>query len=205
MRTETIKIYKFEELEQVAKEKAIENYRDINTDNDFWYDGTYETFKETMNDLGFDVEKMYFSGFWSQGDGAMFEGEINCNIKYRLEEIKDKEMKSSRKNWDRVMKLIKDGFITFNGNFHHVGRYYHRKSYEDTLGYDFECDYGLNLSNIEDVIDDMLNCIREIYEEHCMVLYRNLNEDYDYYTSDEAVSETIKENDYEFTKDGELF
>lgn len=205
MRTETIEIYKFKELSKEAKETAIEKFRDINVKFDDWHCSTYDIFKGTATDLGFDVNQMYFSGFWSQGDGAMFEGSVNDNIIYRLEEVKDKEMKSSRKNWDRVIKLIKNGFISFYGDFTQVGRYYHYKSYEDNLGYDFQCDYGLNLSNIEDVLDDMMNSIREIYEDHCRDLYTDLREDYDYYTSDEAVIETIISNEYEFTKEGEQY
>lgn len=204
MRIVETKVYKFKELSEQAKEKAIESYRDINVQHE-WYDGTFEIFKETMNDLGFDVDKMYFSGFWSQGDGAMFEGSLNDNIKYRLDDVLEKHMRSSKKNWNRVEKLIKDGFINLNGSFSHAGRYYHEKSYDDSLSCEYQCDYSLNLSNIEDILDDMLECIREMYEDHCRQLYSDLEKEHEYYTSDNEVAETIICNDYEFTKEGEQF
>src|SRR5574344_2175204 len=37
---------------------------------------THENFKEQMKEIGVHVEKIYFSGFCSQGDGACFNGRV---------------------------------------------------------------------------------------------------------------------------------
>jgi len=75
MRTfiEEVKVYKFNELSDEAKQKAIENLHDLNTSYD-WDQFITDDFKEKMNAIGFVVSNTYFSGFWSQGDGACFEG-----------------------------------------------------------------------------------------------------------------------------------
>lgn len=204
MRTIETKVYKFEELSKEVQEKVIEKKRHINTYHD-WWDCTECTFMETMTDLGFDVDKVYFSGFWSQGDGAMFEGSVNENIIHRLPEVLNKHKSSSIKNWNRVLKLIKDGHISFYGKFKQQGHYYHHKSYYDTLEAEFQTDYlGYHLSNIEEVLDDMVECIKDIYEDHCIALYRELEQENEHLTSDEQIIETIELNEYEFTSEGEL-
>ena len=77
MRTETIKIYRFEELNDKAKEQAIEESRLINVQYE-WWDGIYDMYK--CDTKGSDIHNIYFSGFYSQGDGAMFEASINNDI-----------------------------------------------------------------------------------------------------------------------------
>lgn len=56
-------------------QKLIEKHWDINLHDD-WYESTIDDFKERMCMIGIEVAKVYFSGFSSQGDGAMFEGRI---------------------------------------------------------------------------------------------------------------------------------
>ena len=41
MRTIRTKIYKFEELSAEAQSKAIDNFRNINTSDDFWFDAIF--------------------------------------------------------------------------------------------------------------------------------------------------------------------
>ena len=74
MRQETIiKTYlKFSELTQVQKDKVIEELRNINVDHDSWHEFTTDEFTEKLKSLGYTDIKTYFTGFWSQGDGACF-------------------------------------------------------------------------------------------------------------------------------------
>lgn len=59
--------------------KLIEEYRDVYTDGNWWAD-TYEFFKEEMEKTGVCVSNIAFTGFWSQGDGASFDGHINRTL-----------------------------------------------------------------------------------------------------------------------------
>ena len=201
MRTETIKIYKFEELSEKAQEKAIEKFHDINTHYD-WWEHVYEMYKE--DETGFDIDKRYISGFASQGDGAMFEGSPNEDILNFITPGYNNQQ--YQKNWSRVIKLIKNGDINIYGSFKHHGHYYHSKSYSDNLDAEMTNDwYGKNYSNIEDICEDILYEIREHYEDICNKIYHSLEQEYEYYTSREAIEESIIANEYEFTEDGEQY
>lgn len=68
---ETI-VYEFDELNDKAKEKAREWYREGNLDYP-WYDCTQCDFHEFLALIGFHGVESQFSGFWSQGDGASFD------------------------------------------------------------------------------------------------------------------------------------
>lgn len=74
MRQETIlKTYlNFSELSQDQKNKVLEKMSDINVDHEFWHDFITGDFTEKLKSLGYSNIKPYFSGFWSQGDGACF-------------------------------------------------------------------------------------------------------------------------------------
>src|SRR5512135_2350510 len=88
MRTETTTrtLYKFEELSEEAQQKALEKQAEFEGENfepDFdWYANIAEAFgldirqtrKTRMDNTHFYAPTIYYSGFWSQGDGACFEG-----------------------------------------------------------------------------------------------------------------------------------
>lgn len=203
MRTETkeFKIYKFEELSKKSQARALEKYYNINTDYE-WWDGIEEYFIETAKEKGFEVDKIYFSGFYSQGDGAMFEGKINNNI---IEHIKPAYRNENyKRDFNRVLKLIKNENINIFGYFKHSGHYYHSKCYIDSLEYEFPENYN-NLSNIEYILEDIFAEVRDFYEDLCNELYRNLDKEYEYLTSEEAIIETFEINDYEFHENGKLY
>ena len=61
----------------VTKDELIDKHRHWNVEHIDWWDCTYSDFKERMTAIGIEVDRMYFSGFWSQGDGACFEGSVS--------------------------------------------------------------------------------------------------------------------------------
>ena len=88
MREKVIKVFKFNELDDRAKEKAREWYRSQATDDE-WWDCTYDDFQAICEIIGIELATtpiklmgggvrhkpdISFSGFWSQGDGACFAG-----------------------------------------------------------------------------------------------------------------------------------
>jgi hypothetical protein len=52
---------------------------------------------------------------------------------------------------------------------------------------------------------DALGIVEETRHNFCREIYRALETEYDYLTSEEAIIETIEANEYEFTEDGELY
>ena len=84
-------VYAIEELSETAKESARTWYRDTCLDHE-WYDAVFEDFETVCRLLGVTLRTspvrlmgggtrasahVFFSGFWSQGDGACFEGTLS--------------------------------------------------------------------------------------------------------------------------------
>lgn len=198
MRTQTIEqtIYSYSDLllpeNDWLKEiiiKKWQNENGMNIDYD-WYECVYDDFKtEIAPKQGFKVDKIYFSGFSSQGDGAMFEGRVTDFSKF----ISD----------SRINKLINIGLISLEASFEHSGHYYHEKSYEinfDVYGTDYD-----KHTNIEEYFHNIIQDeIKEKYEDLCKNLYRNLEKEWNYLQSDDSILETIASIGYEFDEYGNI-
>jgi len=63
------------ELKAKRFEHEYYKWREYALDYD-WWDGVYEMFMEDCAKLGVQVDKITFSGFYSQGDGAVFSGRV---------------------------------------------------------------------------------------------------------------------------------
>lgn len=181
-------IYSFEDIlkNDTLKEKVLKKYSDINTDYD-WWDFIVDDFKN--NDI-FEVNNVYFSGFYSQGDGAMFEGKVKDFSKFI--------------DNPRILKLYKKDLIYIYCSFKHSGHYYHEKSYYCHFEYELYKDSNYNNSYIEKYLYNLEDKIRDYYETLCKELYKTLEDNYDYYTSEEAILETLETNDYEYDSEGNI-
>jgi hypothetical protein len=74
----TIKVYEYNDLNEKAKEKALNWFRE-NNNYDFLSDDLEEDLKELLrvNKISFDESlKIYYSLSYSQGDGFCFEGDF---------------------------------------------------------------------------------------------------------------------------------
>ena len=188
MRTVRTKIYKFEELSKEAQSEAIENFRNINTSDDFWFDPILEGFKETLTEAGFLDATIQFSGFWSQGDGLCFDAKIDAS-KF-----------ATTINEKRVSKLIDFGFIDeFTIEKTSFANHY---SHEKTRYIDYSICNGNNLNN---ELEKLCNKIELKRLNLCREFYSILEKEYYSLESDECVKETIIANEYEFLKDGTKF
>lgn len=196
MRTIEQTLYKFDELNDSAKEKAIEKYRHINVDTDHWWEFVYENFIEDTK--LFNVTKIYFSGFWSQGDGAMFEyNSISDDL--RVDFINSLNLSPMRKKW-----LLNNTCVSANGK--HSSRYYHERSCTHNIY--FQVDNGdIHWSHnlyqlIESFRDDFEEYVIDKYVDLCRDLYKSLEKEYEFLTSDDSVIDFIMCNEYEFYEDG---
>ena len=180
------------------RERLIERHRYINVDHDQWYDCVYEMFRQDMGEVGVDVSRMYFSGFWSQGDGACFEGAFGNLRTYLDHHHKDQ--------YPMIRKLLEhDGYVYTECR--HSGHYYHENCTEfwvdaDTFYRLVECPTEFHEQivdqwdkQLEYEIDDFERDVTEQWRSYMQDLYRKLEEEYDYLTSDEAVWEAIEANE----------
>jgi hypothetical protein len=199
MRVIETKVYTFEELSQEAKEKAIENNRHINVEYLEWYHDVYDTFKEKYSSL-FEITNMYFSGFWTQGDGAMFEYD-GINDKLIDEFIEQLQLTPLGK------KQVKE-LVYFSGYGKQSGLNYHERSCNHKLYVELNGYSSYKYSNIHKFLIelqlDFEAFIEERYIELAKELFQSLYDEYEWHTSDESIRERLIEGEYEFTESGEL-
>ncbi len=197
-RTIRTKVYQFNELSNEAKQVAIEWANSVNLNTDDFDEFIKEEFTE--NEDFFTIDKVYYSGFWSQGDGAMFEySGINKDFVNTI--IDGLKIPNWKKN---VLKHC----IYVSGNGRQSGHYYHENSCSHNIY--IESDNGAqNYTNIENLIElyssEIEEAIIDKYKDLARELYKTLETEYEYQTSEESISETIIANEYEFTKDGNRF
>ena len=203
MRTETITrtVYTFEELSPEAQAKAIDNNRYINTKDTDWHEHTIEYVRELCATFGLGIENVFFSGFSSQGDGAMFTGEYSykkggCkalvayapNIPAEVTAIAAKIQELQKKHGYRIAASI----------MHSGSRYYH----ENTLTSNAR---DVHTEESEKFYNNGVDAeLQDIFRRLAKWVYRTLESSYDELTSDQFVKDTILANEYEFTEDGEL-
>lgn len=195
------KVYKFNELSTEAQEYVIEKVKNSSSYMDYdWYDGVTspregeESFAyRTCNDNGFTLDRVYFSGFWSQGDGTMFEGEVDHDVMMKLF-IKEKGVSK----WFAYIPL-------YGGKIKHKGRYYHENSKEiSTVEVDC-CKDNDNTKRITKLVDKYEEFIEEKYVNVCKATYKQLSKEYDYLTSDEAIREHLECQGADYEENGEEF
>ena len=205
-------VYRLDELSDEAKDKARAWYREGGFDYD-WYDAVYEDFQQIAEILGVRFKtrtvrlmgggsrqkpRIFFSGFWSQGDGACFEGYYSYP-KYATAEIR------SYAPQDRILHGIADAvqsvqqrnFYQLRAEATHRGHYHH----EYCMAISVERDSP----TWQDMTADAEEVVIEALRDLARWLYRQLEREYDYLTSDETVDETIAANGYTFTSDGKRF
>ncbi len=196
IKTPDFQVMTFDELTPESKEKAVEQFRQINVEDYEWWDSIYEMFKEDTTE--FDVEKIYFSGFWSQGDGAMFEySGISEELVHEaidsldISKYKREAMKSE---------------VVFSAKGTHRGHYCHERSCHHIMYFEVN---DIDRENIDQLFYEhhveLEDFIEERYRDLAHKLYRSLEEDYEYLTNEEAIIETIIANEYEFHIDGSQF
>lgn len=194
MRTEQISVFKFDELSESAKEKAREWYRNVSSSDD-WYDSVYEDAKQVASLMGVTITEIGFSGFWSQGDGAHFEGSFKyakgCAKAVAQYAPQDAELQRIAKEWQALQSTR---FYKITGEVSHSGHYRHENC----------TSFGVSVDdNYADA--DTEESVKELMRDIMRWIYSQLEKEYYYLNADAQVDESIKMNDYEFTVDGEIF
>lgn len=184
MKTHTVTTYHFDELSEKAKEEALEANRDINTFYD-WYDCVYDDATTVFGFLGFTFpdkkQPFYFSGFWSQGDGACIARAYFESAKVNVQALIDYAPVDAR--LFEIAERFKD--VHGSAQIRHSGHYYH--------------EHGTVIHDSEALDDDAL---LDLCADLCKWLYKQLERTYDDLTSDEAIAETLTANEYEFLESG---
>lgn len=164
-----------------------------------WQECVLEDAKEIGEMLGIDFAMkgkepaIWYRGFWSQGDGACFEGTWRYSAGC-VKAVKDYAPQDTELH--RIAKELRDAsrkvFYTARAVVRHCGYYYH----EGCTSIDVEAEKG----DVSAVEDDIADALRDFM---CWI-YRSLEKEWRYQNSDECVAENILANEYDFEADGSI-
>lgn len=202
-RTVTATAYYYDGLSDEAKKTAIEKSRNCCVEYYDWWDYVYSWYKdEILPSEGFEVSKrgngnddaMYFSGFWSQGDGASFEAAVNVHKFMKAHKLCN-EFRSLA-HWAR------EGYAW--ATITQSGRYYHANTMSIKIEFEnYAIENVQSADRAEAQLDELESLILSRARELANKLYRDLEKDYWAMTKDGYVAEHIQINEYLFWSNGE--
>jgi hypothetical protein len=205
MRTETVEVYMFEELSEEAKKKVREWFRNgMYQDFQIEAEMISESMVELAKERGFEFNgkrAVSWDLSYCQGDYVgLHDAELS---KEKMNEIVLVKLNDDEKEMFKF--LIDNKYLYLHGktDYHH---YYHQQYNVEVEAVDYH-----ENELTEAIMDNFINKLEEVTEEavkdyvesFCYELKRGGYKEMDYYSSDEYIDESIINNDYEFTKDGE--
>lgn len=199
MKTKTITLYQFSELSDEAKEKAIETLRDINVDYPDWDDFMIDYWQDRLNKIGFENAKIRYSGFCSQGDGASFAADVN------IEKLLSAMVYCATKYENaRIFELV--SLLRYKNAINiHLSRGSSNYSHERTISVNVDIDYPYERGSFwPKIVEQFENALDDFRIDLCSAIYKSLENEYNYLTSEEAIIETIEANKYDFLENGKI-
>jgi hypothetical protein len=213
-------VYKFSELSPRAKEYARDKRREIQCDDEWWYESTFDEAIEQAALMGITIDRrhwtnpsgfkgsspcIYFSGFSSQGDGACFEGTwyaTDTKADRVADGWGDAPATTEIKRIAAVFGEIAKEYPEASFKVKHSGHYSHEHCTDFTISLGDAMDNleGITEEKYSEVERDLIKNARDFMRW----IYRQLNAEYDYRMSDEAIDEDIEANETEFTEDGRI-
>ena len=192
--TITYNTYNYSEHDSMAQEKALNSFIES---TEFCYDFIMDDLKEAGKTIGIDIDRIYFSGFWSQGDGACFTGT------YEYKKGSVKLAKSIYPNWtdlheiaETLQELQKPYFYAIHAAVEHRGHYYHELC--TTIDVTSDGDYGWLPDTVQENIKEALRGFMQLS-------YSALEKEYEYQTSEQSFIDYIDCNEVVFLENGEQF
>lgn len=202
MKTLTLNIYTADELKTLfpaAFDKARMHYNDTAGGDNFWTEGVVSDFLEIAGLMGFTVTEkdIAWSGFGSQGDGASFTGSavFAADALEKVREYAPQDMELHR----IAGECAKYGRNGICAGLSRVCRAY---SHENTVLIDDAWRVGAEgcLEGTSTTTHEILETCRSLMRW----LYRQLEKEYEYRTSEDTFLETAGVNEWHFTEDGKM-
>ncbi len=204
-----ITVYQFDELDERAKDKARDWYRQGAFDHD-WYDFVYSDFEAICDILGITLRpnpvshvggakreepQIFFTGFASQGDGASFAGSYayrpGSSKAIRVYAPQDARL---HRIADALRYIQRQHFYRLSADIRHRGRYYHEYCMDIAVERE-----GIAFGSPAE--ETIIEALRDL----ARWLYRRLESEFEYLTSEQAVDEAITANGYTFMENGKPF
>ena len=205
-------VLRLDELSEQARNKARDWYREASAYDD-WHDCVFDDFETICAILGVRLKTrsvrlfgggtrqkpcIWFSGFASQGDGASFECSYNfakgATKAIRAHAPQDSEL---HRIADALQAIQRRNFYQLCADVHQRGRYCHEYSMTITVERDGP--------TYQDMTAEAEDTLIELLRDLARWLYRQLEREYEYQTSNKVTDEAILANEYTFTGEGRRF
>jgi len=200
-------LYYFHELDNVAKQTARDEWCEKLPRSE-WWDCTFDDFIQIASILGVEIDggsrrniegeilisepSIFFSGFYHQGSGACFAGHYAYAKGWREKLLSHAPQDKELLDIGQQLQEAQNGFFyRVTAEIKHIG-----------------CDNSMQITayngdyHVCEIIDggEITSALRAL----ASWLYNSLQEEYEYLTSNEAVTADIENCEGEFTQDGHI-
>lgn len=237
-------VYSFEELNGRAKERALQTLSEWATEDSWWYESILDDFAELAELFGFELEEsgrrkaVYFSGFWSQGDGASFDatyrGRLGAFDRVKQHAPTDEKLHAIARELDDAFRDVYRALVRYvpddmRAHFRHDvlryglrGLHTERNSYSTHYCHESTRHIGGRLELVEDTdyfgwvtwrsaeeaaikeaADNYAGAVESARYDLCRWLYRALETEYRWQTSEETLAGIAAANDIFFDEKGD--
>lgn len=215
-----------------AVERAKDWFRDMPTDYE-WWDYTYEVWGDALDQIGFTGADIYFRGFSSQGDGASFTSSVDIDrlVDFLMTPIEpDKCISGVGGHKTRLLHGHSEDFrpwLVHKINGKYVSPEYRfirwaannliakvsRDRYGGSYVHEHTCTFKIEIDGRSHSQLNRLSKLVDEFEKECeqlrldlsRAIYRDLEADYNYLTSDEGIMDFVESAEETFTIDGRRF
>jgi hypothetical protein len=186
----SVTVYQYSELSEPAQEKA-RNWMRERFDFNYHAETVLDDAKTIGALFGLDIDDIFYSGFYSQGDGACFTGD------YKYQKGASQVVKDSAPMDTELHRIVRDLQDCQRKAFYKLTA----SCYNRYRGNNMTVDVGSDGRLSEYMEDDIIIALRDFADW----IYRSLEKEYEFQTSDEQVTESIESADYlHFTEDGKV-
>lgn len=196
----TYKTFKFSELSEGAQERAIDNVRTSEGYLSYeWWDTIYEDFKTACECLGVevDLEKTFFSGFSIQGQGAAFTADYKYKKGWKKdlkENFGGESLETLSEIGDTLQEAQKNSFYQLTA----ITKPWSHNTYSQSTQVNH---YEHNFDGFNNEQEEMIN---SAFDDLGSYLFKQLQSEYKYLMSDDAVKDIIISGCYDFYEDGQI-
>ena len=183
MQTKVINTYAVEELEGSAKERALAWLRELDYD---WYYFIFEDAKKCAFILGIEISDIYFN----MADGACFNGRF-----------------SYAKGWKKALKA----YAPIDAELLRIGQELQKiqKPFIYGLSGTIDCNDRYKSTKAvfhwsDNTPESIESDLSQVFTDLASWIYKNLQTEYDWLTSEEQLIENAQANGYQFDEFGRI-
>jgi len=209
MKTVTTEVFAFDELSETAKTKAIENYRNKNYENSFYFDEIIDTVKKVIELFNLKTGNEYTDIRTSHIDDNILELKGVRLFKYLMNNygndlFKPKYIKCIDKEFRCKLFICKVHTARDGRKYTQI----FSKTKKDNSCVLTGCCYD------EDILKPIYNFLKkpeanttfeDLMNEIGDAISKTVSDTEDWINSDEFIAENLESNSYEFTEDGNIF